>query len=247
MIEPLPAERHHRLVQLVGRLTGEASRQQCAGLVHRQYWEIAGRGQPVTAGGHVEELQRGGNIAGQQIAVTQVVQRLGRDPVVASVGRDPPAPDRIGARPPDIAGVEVDEAAVEQRCRQVRGLRRIPLQQSHGLVKCLQPVSVPPGPHEDEPSLKTQDAPVVRRDQILGPVQQIQPVVGAALLSLRLRQDSQHPGGQGMVHLGHLPRIGLLPVFGPAQLPQPRADITGADRGSAAVALPQAALTRPVG
>ena len=50
-----------------------------------------------------------------------------------------------------------------------------------------------------------------------------------------------------MMHLGHLPRIGLLPVVGPAQLAQPRADMPGANRGSAAVALAQAAFTRPAG
>ena len=55
------------------------------------------------------------------------------------------------------------------------------------------------------------------------------------------------PGGQAMMHLGHLPRIGLLPVVGPAQLAQPRTDMAGADRRPAAVALPQAAFTRLAG
>ena len=49
------------------------------------------------------------------------------------------------------------------------------------------------------------------------------------------------------MRLVHLPRIGLAPVLGPAQLPQPRADVAGADRGTARVALLQAALTRLAG
>ena len=247
MIEALPPERRHSLVQRTGRVAGQAGRQQRAGLVHRQNRHDAGRAQLIAAGGRVEELQRGGNVVGQQIAVAQVVQCLGLEPVVTSGRRDPLAPDRVGAGPPDIPGVEVGDATVEQRCGQVRALRRIPLQQGHGLVKCLQRVAISPGPHEDESSLETQDASVIRRDQILGPVQEIQPVVRAALLGLPLRQDSQHPGGQGMVHLGYLPCNGLLPVFGPAQLPQPRADVARADGGPTAVALPQAALTRPAG
>ena len=246
VIEPLPPERRHGLVQRASRVAGQAGRHQRAGLVHRQNRHDAGRAQPVAAGGRVEEPQRSGNVAGQQIAVAQVVQRLGPEPVVTAGRRDPLAAGRVGARPPDIPGVEVDDAAIEQRRRQVRGLRGIPLKQGHGLVKCRQSVAVPSRPHEDEPSLETQDAPVVRRDHVLGPVHQTQPVVGAALLGLPLCQDSQHPGGQGTVRLGHLPRIGLLP-FGPAQLPQPRADIASADRRPAAVALPQAALTSRAG
>ncbi len=43
--------------------------------------------------------------------------------------------------------------------------------------------------------------PVVRRDQVLGPVQETQPVLGAALLGFPFRQDPEQPGGQGVVHL----------------------------------------------
>ena len=42
-------------------------------------------------------------------------------------------------------------------------------------------------------------------------------------------------------------RVGLVTGFGPAQLPQPRADVAGADRGAARVAFLQAALTRLAG
>ena len=45
----------------------------------------------------------------------------------------------------------------------------------------------------------------------------------------------------------HLPRVGLPPVFGPAQLPQPRTGVAGADGGAACVTLPQAALARLAG
>ena len=50
-----------------------------------------------------------------------------------------------------------------------------------------------------------------------------------------------------MVPLVHLPRVGLVPVFHPAQLPQSRAGVAGPDRGAAGVSLPQAALTRLAG
>src|SRR5690242_3329277 len=39
-------------------------------------------------------------------------------------------------------------------------------------------------------------------------------------------------------------RIGQVTGFGPAELPQSRADVAGADRGTARVSLLQAALTR---
>ena len=141
----------------------------------------------------------------------------------------------------------MDDAAVEQRRRQVRGLRRIPFQPGHGLVKYLQRATGPSGPHQDESPLQAQDAPVIRRDQILGLVQEAQRVVGVTLLALPLGEDAQHAGGQAMMHLGHLPHIGLLPVVGPAQLAQPRTDMAGANRRPAAVALAQAAFTRPAG
>ena len=70
-------------------------------------------------------------VAQRRIDDAQVVPRLGRDQIVARVGRYPLAPDRIGARSPDIAGVEVNEAAVEQRRGQVISLRRIPLEQDY--------------------------------------------------------------------------------------------------------------------
>ena len=50
-----------------------------------------------------------------------------------------------------------------------------------------------------------------------------------------------------MVCLVHLLRVGLLAVLRPAQLPQSRADVAGADRGAADVTLPPAALTRRPG
>ena len=85
------------------------------------------------------------------------------------------------------------------------------------------------------------------RGQALSPVQQTQPVVDAALLGFHPGQDDQQPGGQGLVRFGYLLRIGLLPVFPPAQLPQPSAEVAGGDGGAPAVPLPQATLTRLAG
>ena len=99
LIEPLPPGRGHRGVQFTGRITGEPGREQRSGLIDRQHEEKAGRAQPVYVGGCVEELQRGGNVTRQQVAVTQVVQRLGRDQVVAFSRRDAAAPDQVGCAP----------------------------------------------------------------------------------------------------------------------------------------------------
>ncbi len=114
LIKPLPPGRGHRGIQLTGRITGEPGREQRSGLIHRQHEEKAGRAQPVHVGGRVEELKRCGNVARQQVAVTQVVQRLGCDQVVALSCRDAAAPDQVGSRPPDLTEVEVGEAAIEQ-------------------------------------------------------------------------------------------------------------------------------------
>ena len=114
LIKPLPPGRGHRGVQLIGRVDGEPGRKQGAGLIHRQHEEKARRAQPVHVSGRVEELKRGGNVARQQVAVTHVVQRLGRDQVVALSRRDAAAPDQVGSRPPDLTEVEVGEAAIEQ-------------------------------------------------------------------------------------------------------------------------------------
>src|SRR4029077_2979722 len=70
------------------------------------------------------------------------------------------------------------------------------------------------------------------------------PLFGAALLGFPHGQDHQQPGGQGLMGGMDPLHIGPVAVFGPAELPQPRADVAGADRGAARVSLPQAALTR---
>ncbi len=172
---------------------------------------------------------------------------LGRDHLVTPIRGHAPAPDQIGARLPDLAGVEVQEAAVEQRRGQVLGFRRVPVQHGHRIAERPQRVVSPSGRQEDEAPLEQQDPPILGHGHGLGPVQEAQPVFGAALLGLPFGQDPQQPGGQGVVRLVHLPRVGLAPFFRPAQLAQPRADVTGTDRRAAGVAFPQAALTRLAG
>jgi hypothetical protein len=50
-----------------------------------------------------------------------------------------------------------------------------------------------------------------------------------------------------MVRLVHLPRVGLFPVFSPAQLPQARADVAGAGGGAPGIGCLQAAPARLAG
>ena len=172
------------------------------------------------------------------------MHRLGLEQVVTVVRRDASAPGQIGAGSPDMADIEVGVAAVQQRGGQVRGLGRIPFQQGDRLVKRPQRSLSLPRPHEHETSLKKQHPPFIRRSQALRPLQQPQPVLGTALLGLPLRQDPQQPGGQRVVCLVQLDRVGLGRVLRPAQVPQPGAGVAGADGGTAGVAFAQAALTR---
>jgi len=172
------------------------------------------------------------------------MQRLGRDHVVALVRRDATAPGQIGAGLPDVGGVEVSEAAVEQRGRQVLRFGRVAVEQGDGLVQGPYRFGPAPRPHEKVAALDRQDTAVSGRDEAPGPVQEAQSVFGAALLGFPYGQDHQQPGGQGLMRGVYPLRIGPGAVLGPAELPQPRADIAGADRGTTRVSLPQAALTR---
>jgi hypothetical protein len=63
------------------------------------------------------------------------------------------------------------------------------------------------------------------------------------LLSLKVGQTHQQPGGKSMVYLGHQ-RVGLHLVLCPAQLQQPGAHLASADSGMADGARPQATLMR---
>ena len=247
LVEPLPPGPGHRGVQLTGCVSGEPGCEQRSSLVGRQHQEKAGSAHPVRVGGHVEQLQRGRDVPGPQVAVTQVVQRLGRDQVVAPLRRDAAAPDQIGARLPDLAKTEIGEAAIQQCTSEARGLRWVSLQHRDRIVEHLKRIAFPAGPDEDQASLEKQDAPVVGRGQAFGVIQEAERVLGAAQLGFPLRQGPEEPGRQAMVHLVHLPRVRLPPVFRPAQLPQSGAGVAGAHRRAACVALPQGALARLAG
>ena len=194
-MEPLPPGPGHRGVQLTGCISGEPGCEQRSGLVDRQHEEKAGSAHPVCVGGHVEQLQRGRNVPGQQVAVTQVVQRLGRDQVVAPIRRDAAAPDQIGAGLPDLAEAEVGEGAIQQCTSEARGLRWVSLQRRHRIVEHLERIAFPAGPGEDQASLEQQDAPVIGRGQALGVIQEAERVLGAAQLGFPLRQGPEEPGG----------------------------------------------------
>ena len=135
VVEPLPPERGHRTVKLRGRLAGQAGRHQRARLVDREHRQVAGRAMPVRTRRRREQLQRGGNVAGQQVAVAQVVQRLGHDQIVPAVDGDAPAPVQVGSCPADVAAGKVDEAAVEQGRGQVLGLGPVLRQRGDRVVE----------------------------------------------------------------------------------------------------------------
>jgi hypothetical protein len=160
---------------------------------------------------------------------------LGREQAVAVVHRDAAAPGQVGAGPPDVGGVEVDEAAIQQRAGHVLSLRRIAVQQGHRFVKRPQRLASSPRPRDQQAPLQKHDTPVIRRRQRLGPVQQAQPVLGAALHGLPHRQDPQQPGGQRVVRLVQCGRVCLGPVLRPAQVPQPGTGMAGADGGRPAL------------
>ena len=110
-----------------------------------------------------------------------------------SGGRDALAPGEIGPGRPHAAGVEVQEAAVQQQPGQHPDVR-VAVEQRHRRVKERQRLADPPRSHEQQAALGEQDPEVGRRGHLLGHVKQAKPLVGPALFRLHVGQGYQQPG-----------------------------------------------------
>ena len=143
--------------------------------------------------------------------------------VQAVAGRDLAAAVQVGAGLPDVAGLQVHQAAVVERLDQVQ--RVGPLgEQSDRLVVLGQGQVVAAAALEQQGPLRVQDRPLGRGDVLLGLVQQGEPGVHLAALGFGPGQADQQPA----VQFG---QAGVAAAGGLAGQPQPpgaeRADRAG--------------------
>ncbi|MGH3202206.1 MAG: hypothetical protein ACRDP5_09195 [Streptosporangiaceae bacterium] len=88
LMEPLPAESGDRAVQFADRVRGQAGCDKRTGSVSLQDRHVARCRAAIDGSRFIEQMQRGGDITAQQLAVPEIMRRLRRYELEASRDRD---------------------------------------------------------------------------------------------------------------------------------------------------------------
>ena len=154
-------------------------------------------------------------------------------------GRDLPAAVQVGPGQPDVAGLQVHEAAIVEHLDQIQRARLLS-QQGHRLVVLPQRQVVAAAALEQQAALGQQNRPLGPRDVLLSLVKQPEADVHPAAFRFGPGQADQQPP----TDLGHggVAAAGI----GPGE-PQPRAQLAHGGCGPAIVAGRQAGRVHPGG
>ena len=191
------------LGQLAVGLGEQAGRHQGAGPLDREARQPPRRQQLVVGPGGGERAQGGRQVAGQHVHAAEVdpgERHVQGQPVP---GRDLPAAAQVGPGQPDVAGLQVHQAAVVEHLDQVQRARLLG-QQRHRLVVLRQRQVVAAAALEQQAALGEQDRPLGQPDVPLGLVEQPEADLHPAAFRLGPGQADQQPAAD----LGQLSGLG---------------------------------------
>ena len=222
LIAVLAAQGGDRGVERCRGFPGESGREQRAGPVDLQAWQDAGRDRLVRPRRRVEPLQGGRDIAAEQVAVAEVLCRLGGEQRLPALGRDEGTALEVVPGQLDIEGVQVQDAAVEQhRCQQLR----VGSGQRFGRGEFCERGCPPAHAEQDHAALRVQVTTIGLGDIAFRAVEQPQAVFRSALLGFQQGKRDDQAGRERTVQGWR------AAVFAPAQFGQPGPYLPRADRG----------------
>ncbi len=167
MAEPLSHGLLDSAGQLVVGLGEQAGRYQGAGPLHGQACQPARCQLLILGPGRGERAQRGRQVAGQHVHAAEIDSGQRRVQGKPVPGRDLPASAQVGPGQPDVAGLQVHQAAVVECLDQVQRARLLG-EQGHRLVVLPQRQVVAATALEQQATLGEQDRPLCLRDVLLG-------------------------------------------------------------------------------
>ncbi len=171
--------------------------------------------------------RRGRQVAGENVQAAEI------DPGERDVEgqpmpcRDLPAPAQVAAGEPDVAGLQVNQAAVVERLDQIE--RAVLAQQRYRGVVLPQCLIVAAGPLQQQSALAVQDRPLGRRGDPLSLVEQPESGLNPAAFRLRPGEAEQQPAPE-------LQQRGIIAGGAAVDEPQARAQLPDGERRPTVVA-----------